>query len=364
MGPTTAALLRFYQADQAFREASRKLDAATRDVRTQEARVTQLKAEHDATHHKAQGAEARSKELELELKAREDRIELLRDRQTNATDDKAYRALIVEINTHKADKGKLEEQGVAQLETLDGLKKAVADLKARGEHEGAKLATMKAQVDDKVSALTAEVEALRGPRDAAAAEVTPAAMTAFKRAGERYDGEGMASIDRPDAREVEYLCNGCNTYLVANVYNRLMSSKDEIVTCPSCGRILYVPTELTPELALQKKGAAPKPVKVKKVKEPKVPGEKKPRAPRVKKEKMAPGIVSVEPGSVAAAIAAGAGAATGRGVKAVQPSAPSAPPSTRADGSVIVAGDDDFVESPGEPDSIDQPANAEQPASN
>jgi predicted nucleic acid-binding Zn-ribbon protein len=361
VGPTTAALLRFYQADQAFREASRKLDAATRDVRTQEARVAQLKTEHDDSHRKAVAAEARSKEIDLELKAREDRIELLRDRQTNATDDKAYKALIVEINTHKADKGKLEEQGVAQLETLEGLKKTVADLKARGENEGAKLATMKSQVDDKVAALTAEVAALRGPRDAAAAEVTPAAMSAFKRAGERYDGEGMASIERPDPREVEYLCNGCNTYLVANVYNRLMSSKDEIVLCPSCGRILYVPTELTPEIALAKKGGTTtKPAKAAKApKEPKVPGEKKPRAPRAKKEK-APAGPAPEPGSVAAAIAAGAGAAGGRGVKAVAPSAPSAPPSIRADGSVIKAGDEDAVE----PDTIDQPAAAEQPASN
>ena len=357
MGPTTVALLRYFRADQAFRESTRKLEAATRDVRSQEARVAQLKAEHDATHHKATAAEAHQKELELELKAREERIEKLRDLQSSATDDKAYRALIVDINNVKGDKGKLEEQGIAALETLEGLRKTVADLKARGDNESGKLKTMKGSVDDKVKALTAEVAAERAPRDAAAADLTPAVLAAFVRAGERYDGEALAALERPDARDIEYLCSGCNTYLVANIYNRLMSSKDEIVHCPSCGRILYVPEELTPELALaSKKPTAAKVAKPKKVKEPKDPNA--PKVKRVRKPKEAAvGKAPSDPGSIAAAIAAGSGAASGKGFKAVGQTAPSAPPTTRADGSVIVHEDDEAA-------ADDVETTSEQPASN
>lgn len=358
MGPTTVALLRYFRADQAFRESSRKLEAATRDVRSQEARVAQLKAEYDATHHKANVAESKQKELELELKAREERIEMLRERQSTATDDKAYRALIVDINNLKTDKGKLEEQGLAAIEQLDGLRKTMGDLKSRGDNEAAKLATMKGSVDDKVKALSAEVEAERAPRDAAAAELSPAVLQAFHRAGERYDGEALAAIERPDARDVEYLCTGCNTYLVANIYNRLMSSKDEIVHCPSCGRILFVPDELTPELALaSKKPTTTKVAKPKKVKEPKDPNA--PKVKRVRKPKaLEVGKAPAEPGSIAAAIAAGSGAASGKGFKAVQQTAPSAPPTTRADGSVVAHEDEEAA------DDSDAESTSEQPASN
>ena len=352
MGPTTAALLRFFQADQAFREANVKLEAATRDVRTQEARVSQLKAEHDATHRRAVEAEAKSKEIDAELKSREARIELLRDRQNTATDDKAYRALIVEINTNKLDKGKFEEQGLAAIDALEALKKTQADLKSRGDNEGAKLATMHANVGDKVKALQAEVDELKGPRDEALHGVPPAAMTVYQRASARYDGEAMAALEKPDVRDIEYLCSGCNTYLVANIYNRLMSSKDELVPCPSCSRVLYVPTELTPELALQMKlarvtGGAKK-AKVAKAPKLNEDGTEKPkRAPRVKKPKEA-GVGKAQPeaGSVAAAIGAGRGAARGRGFAAKGPTAPSAPPSTRADGSVHAEDsmDEDAVE--------------------
>ena len=37
--------------------------------------------------------------------------------------------------------------------------------------------------------------------------------------------------------------------LVINVYNKL-HSRDELVFCPSCGRILYIPEDLPPETAI------------------------------------------------------------------------------------------------------------------
>jgi uncharacterized Zn finger protein (UPF0148 family) len=39
--------------------------------------------------------------------------------------------------------------------------------------------------------------------------------------------------------------------LVRDIYNRL-HSKDDLVFCPSCGRILYIPEDLTPEQAVNK----------------------------------------------------------------------------------------------------------------
>lgn len=332
MGPTTAALLRYYQADQAYLEARRKLEAATRDVRVQETRVQQLQAEHEAAHRRSIELEGKGRELESDLKSREDRIELLRTRQTNAANQKEYQALIVEINTQKVDKGKLEEQALAQMEQVETSKKVEADLKARRESEGAKLVSMKAEIDTKVKTLTAELESLRGPRDEMGKSLPHGALSLYQRASERYDGEAMASIEKPDPRDIEYLCTGCNTYLVANIYNRLMSSKDEIVPCPGCSRILFVPAEMTPEFALSKKAErGTKPAGA--------AGDKPKRAPRAKKTKETTG--PVEPGSIAAAIAAGAASAAGKGPKSTY-RPPSAPPETRADGSMITS------DSPGE----------------
>ena len=316
------------------------MNSATRTVRGQGTKVEQLRADHAAAHHKSNELAAKLKELELELKSRDARIELLRERQQNATVPKEYQALIVEINTYKLDKSKLEEQALALMEQAETSKKNESEVKGHLGTEDGKLGKMTGDIDARVKELSAEVARLKGPREELAATIPHAAIAVYHRAAERYDGEAMAPIEKPDVRDVEYLCAGCNTYLVANIYNRLMSSKDEIVLCPSCSRVLYVPEELTPELALSKKAARGD------AKKPVVKGEKKPRAPRAKKEKsvIAAG-KNAEPGSLAAAAAAGALAATGKGRKAKETSA-AAPLPSRADGTANVSEHADAPDAP------------------
>ena len=76
-------------------------------------------------------------------------------------------------------------------------------------------------------------------------------MEAFDRLADRFEGEALAAIAKPDRRAEEYCCTACNLDLVRDVYNRL-HTRNEIVFCPSCRRILYIPEDLTPELAVHK----------------------------------------------------------------------------------------------------------------
>jgi len=90
---------------------------------------------------------------------------------------------------------------------------------------------------------------MKPDRDAAAAALPPKVRDAFDRMADRYDGEAMAKLTRPDRRREEYSCDACNMELAIDVYNKL-HSRDEVVFCPSCRRILYIPEDLTPENAI------------------------------------------------------------------------------------------------------------------
>jgi hypothetical protein len=59
----------------------------------------------------------------------------------------------------------------------------------------------------------------------------------------------MAGIDRPDRRKEEYLCTSCNMDLVRDIYNKL-KSRDDVVFCPNCQRILFIPEHFTAEHAI------------------------------------------------------------------------------------------------------------------
>ena len=249
MGPTNVALVKLYRADQAFREAEARLDAAARNVRVQERRVNELseKLRLAQTHLKEQQSSAG--QLDLDLKSRDAHIEKLRTQQQTAKNNKEYQAFLVEINTAKVDRNKVEDEAMKVLEAVEKQQNEVGAMQVQLDGERKKLETLQAESGETVKRLTAEVEALRPARDAAAAAVPPKGRDAYERLAERFEGEAMSALGKPDRRREEYICGACNMSLVADVYNKL-HSRDDLVFCPSCHRILYIPEDLPPEAAI------------------------------------------------------------------------------------------------------------------
>jgi predicted nucleic acid-binding Zn-ribbon protein len=257
MGPTNIALVKLFRAEQAFREAQARLDAAARNVRVQDRRVADLseKLKLAQTHLKEQQAQAG--QLDLDLRTRDAHIEKLRTQQQTAKNNKEYQAFLVEINTAKVDRNKVEDEAMKVLEAVERQQNEVGAMQAQLDGERKKLETLQAESGETVKRLTAEVESLRPARDAAAAAVPPKGREAFDRLSERYEGEAMSALGKPDRRREEYICGACNMSLVADVYNKL-HSRDDLVFCPSCRRILYIPEDLPPETAINSAKAAPK----------------------------------------------------------------------------------------------------------
>jgi predicted nucleic acid-binding Zn-ribbon protein len=266
MGPTNVALVKLYQADLALREAQGRLESASKNVRIQERRVSDLNEKLRLAQQQLKEQQAKAGNLDLDIKSRDERIEKLRTQQANAKNNKEYQAFLVEINTEKVDKGKSEDELMKVMEAVEKEQASIKDLTAQLETEQAKLATMRSEIGDTVARLKAEVEALRPAREAAAAEVAPRARQEFDRLADRFEGEALSALSRPDPRREEYVCSACNMDLVVDVYNRL-HTRDELVFCPSCRRMLYIPADLPPEQA------------VKQVKE-----KKEPRATRAPRE--------------------------------------------------------------------------------
>ena len=265
MGPTNVALVALFLADQDLRNAQAKLDEAGKNVRVQERRVNDVEQKLRDAQQRLRQHQARAGALDVDLRSRDAHIEKLRTQQQSAKNNKEYQAFLVEINTHKVDRGKVEDEAVRTMGEVEKLQAEVSTLTAQLEGERAKLATLKSQGGEVLSRLQAEVESLQPARDAAAAKVPARYVDAFNRLAERYDGQAMSKLDRPDRRREEYLCTECNMELAIDVYNKLRT-RDEVVFCPSCRRILYIPEALTPEAAIITKGARGGPARPKKAK--------------------------------------------------------------------------------------------------
>ncbi len=249
MGPTNVALVKLYQANQKMREAQGRLDAVSKNVRVQQRKVHDLSEKLRLSQQKLKEKQVQQSEIELDIRTRDARIERLRTQQQTANNNKEYQAFLIEINTEKVDKAKSEEQLLQTMEAVETLQNEVKELTSGVEAETQKLTTMQSEIGGRVEALQAEVDALRPRREAAAAEVPARARDPFERLAERYEGEALSAVFKPSYRREEYACTVCNMDLVTDIYNKL-HTRDDLVYCPSCGRMLYIPDDLPPELAV------------------------------------------------------------------------------------------------------------------
>ena len=252
MGPTNVALVKLFQSDQQLREAQGRLDAASKGVRIQERRTNDLAERIRLTQQQLKEQQAKGAGHDLDIKSRDAHIEKLRSQQQLAKNNKEYQAFLIEINTSKVDKAKIEEDALKVMEQVEKLQGELKELTAQHESEKAKLEQMRAQIGDTVKQLQGEIDRLKPDRDQAAAAVPSKGRQAFERLVDRYEGEAMSALARPDRRREEYVCTACNMDLVADIYNKL-HTRDDLVFCPNCQRILYIPDDLPPELAVNKR---------------------------------------------------------------------------------------------------------------
>ena len=237
-----------YLVDQKVRGLRSRLDTAIRRVEAQQRRLDQFERQRDELAEQLKVAQARGHGFETESQGVESRIAKLREQMNSVTTNKEYSALLVEVNTLKAEKSKFEDQALEQMSRADIL---TAELKAADEQVDSQRKIV-AGAEKEVEACRNEVgetlEKLQAERDAAAAEIPEPVVAHFDRVAEENDGDPMACVTEESRRHMEYACGGCYMGIPVERLNSLMVGRDEIVLCPSCGRILYLDPELKSSL--------------------------------------------------------------------------------------------------------------------
>lgn len=250
--PLQDQLYSYFELDQRVRAMRSRLDAATRRKDAQQRKLDQLKQAAAELGEQLKTAKAHASTLEGEAQAIEDRINTHRDKMNNATSNKEYSALLVEVNTLKADKSKLDDaqlESMGKAEILDAEAQALAE---KVEAQSKLVANAVKEVDEAQSEVGDKLKELEAERDAAGEPLSDDIRKTFDRLSHTYDGEAMAEIIEQDRRRMEYTCGGCFTLLPVESVNALITRPDQVTTCGTCNRILYVGKELRESLAASK----------------------------------------------------------------------------------------------------------------
>lgn len=250
--PLQDQLYSYFELDQRVRAMRSRLDGATRRRDALQHKLDQLQQASAELESQLKTAKAHAATLENEADLIETRIVAQRDKMNNVTSNKEYSALLVEVNTLKADKSKIDDAQLESMSKAETLGAEFEELAAKVEAQAKLVANATKEVAEADEEVGGKLKELEVERDAAGAPLSDAIRKTFDRLSHTYDGEAMAEIGEQDRRRMEYTCGGCYTLLPVESVNNLITKPDELTTCGTCQRILYVASELREALAASK----------------------------------------------------------------------------------------------------------------
>jgi predicted nucleic acid-binding Zn-ribbon protein len=239
MGPVLSGLIKLQSVENRLRAAKAKLARSRRSVTVQENQVRSLQSALEAKKEECQLTKLQSERLELELKTRDQEVSKLRASLNAAKTNKEYAAVLTQLNTTRADNSKIESQILELMKAVDVDEGECQNIRKQIEEQKQELEQTRKKVESSATEHEAEISQIQAEWNEVAKSIPRKALEVFNRVAETYDGEAVAMIEQQQGRGAAYSCGGCYMGVPAESVNVLMT-KDDIIRCPNCTRILVL----------------------------------------------------------------------------------------------------------------------------
>lgn len=239
MGPVLIALTKLQSVENSLRAAKAKLGRCRRNIIIKENQLRTLQSSLEAKKEEIQLTQMHIDRLELELKDRDEMLAKYRAALNLAKSNKEYAAILTELNTRKADSSKIENQSLELMKNIDEDKTQCEEILSELEQQKEGLNETRRQTEDQTKKYQIEIDDISQEWEQASITITKEALDIFKRVADTYDGEALAEVEIHDERIGSYTCGGCFMGLTNETANQLMT-KDEVIRCPNCARILII----------------------------------------------------------------------------------------------------------------------------
>jgi hypothetical protein len=239
VGPVLNGLGKLQSVENRLRAAKAKLTRCRRNVIIQENRVRSLQSAVEVKKEEIQLTKVQSDRLELELKTKDEAILRLRASLNVAKTNKEYAAVLTQLNTTKADNSKVETQILELMKDIEVDEAECANIQDQIDEQKQKLEQIRKEAEHLATKYEAEIEEIQAEWDQASQTIPAELLELFNRVAETYDGEALAVVERQEGKTETYTCGGCFMGVPAESVNVLMT-KDDVIRCPNCTRILVL----------------------------------------------------------------------------------------------------------------------------
>jgi uncharacterized protein len=239
MGPVLNGLVKLQSVENRLRAAKAKLARSRRSILIQENQVRSLQNALEAKKEETQLTKIQSDRLELELKSRDIEVSKLRASLNNSKSNKEYAAILTQLNTTRADNSKIEAQILELMKAVEADEEECKKIRTQIDEQKQLLEEIRKKSDTAAVEHEAEIAKIQIEWDAVAKSIPRERLAIFGRVADTYDGEAVVRVEQQDDRSGTYSCGGCFMGITAESVNLLMT-RDEIIRCPNCTRILVL----------------------------------------------------------------------------------------------------------------------------
>ena len=238
--PLIDNLLSLYNVDRQVRSLRSRVESAEIYLDVQKKQIDNIGVEQVENDQQQMQRKANIANTETETGSIDTRIDHLRDELKKAVNDKQYSALLAEMNTLKERRKAFEDDLFSEMAAIEDLEAVATEIHQRTEEREKVLQVASKELKTRESEISEQLAELEKERDAAAAVIPEEVLSDFDEIADDYGGESMAAIEIIDKKRREYSCTSCSLHLPLETITVLMGSKETIVKCGQCDRILYL----------------------------------------------------------------------------------------------------------------------------
>ena len=230
--PAVTQLLVIQDRDRKLRTLRLELKNAPLEKKAMDNRLTTATATLDAAKLKAKEIEVKRKELENEVRTRQDRIGKYEQQKLATKKNDEYSAYDHAVESLKKEITDIEDKELVLMEAADVQKPVIATAEKDAADTRALVQRQLVDIEARVKAIEAQIAEVEADRAKLAANVEEELLDDYQRLFDRKDGLAVAAL----ANET---CQGCHVKSQTHIVHSVKAAK-VVTTCLNCARILYL----------------------------------------------------------------------------------------------------------------------------
>jgi len=223
-------MLALQETDRRIRELERlKSDIPARQE-SEKKRLEQHKADLNTAEELQKQRQASSRELDVEVQARHQRILKLRTQQMEIKTNREFRAIEDEIAAINAEISGIEDRELVLMQDIEDARSGVAASRGKLEREESAVRADISEWDARIRTIEGDLAELRRKRAGQTAGIDAERLSTYEAIFSRRD---LALVPVVDG-----VCSGCHMNVPRYVVHDARKQA-EMVRCTYCGRLLY-----------------------------------------------------------------------------------------------------------------------------